>query len=230
MKVCLCRKKIEGIIDDVLQHMKRAVGVSKMVRKTQFYRDTLVVINQYGESLKSQFVPILISDYAKEVSISICGGKMQDEDVNKLLGFKEMLIGSDLSKYRDALELGLRGVMDKSKRGYDRDRGGNIEAIIIEGHKEIEKLVTEEVRRAVLQETKDGCNRRLMIETGVNNFTSLDLDDNLLELIKLGVNSVPRFKLSYKEVKRRVDQALIGYIRRCLRKEGMSLPRTGKVD
>ena len=52
-----------------------------------------------------------------------------------------MLSGSDISKYRDALELGLRGVMDNSRHGYDRVKGGNLEAILIKDYKEIEKLV-----------------------------------------------------------------------------------------
>ena len=206
-------KVLEDIVKDGVKEMvSHVAGKSRDAKRRPWVIAVKDAIKEYQERVKEEFLPILVNDFSKEVVITFSGGKISEEDKDKLNVFVEMVEKSNIDKLEKYLiqkieDLKVAGV------GYEQmnDRLEEIKGDIKEGHKWIFKRIELHIRWLIKETLHKNTVERSQIEVMLYNFVDGDVPETVKKLFKNGMNSVPSLRLTKQEVDVRVENALLEY-------------------
>ena len=191
-------KVLEDIVKDGVKEMvSHVAGKSRDAKRRPWVIAVKDAIKEYQERVKEEFLPILVNDFSKEVVITFSGGKISEEDKDKLNVFVEMVEKSNIDKLEKYLiqkieDLKVAGV------GYEQmnDRLEEIKGDIKEGHKWIFKRIELHIRWLIKETLHKNTVERSQIEVMLYNFVDGDVPETVKKLFKNGMNSVPSLRLS----------------------------------
>ena len=206
-------KVLEELLKDGIKEMvSHVAGKSQDAKRRPWVIAVKDAIKEYQEKVKEEFLPILVNDFSKEVVITFSGGKISEEDKDKLKVFVEMVEKSNIDKLEKELiqkieDLKVAGV------GYEQmnDRLEEIKGDIVDGHKWIFKRIELHIRWLIKETLHKNTVERSQIEVMLYNFVDGDVPETVKKLFKNGMNSVPSLRLTKQEVDIRVENALLEY-------------------
>ena len=104
MLVDLDQGALESIVrDGVKEILGKVLGGGKGIRRNSWYTVVKAAINEYQKNLNENFLPVLKQDFGRKMTIKFSGGKMNDEDKNKLKMFMEMVKKSNVTSVKEEL-------------------------------------------------------------------------------------------------------------------------------
>ena len=104
MLVDLDLEALENIFKDgVKEILARVVGGVRGIRKKTWFIAVKAAINAYQKTLNEDFLPVLKQDFGRKMTVKFSGGKMDDEDKNKLKMFMEMVKKSNVTSVKEEL-------------------------------------------------------------------------------------------------------------------------------
>ena len=213
MKIHLDQGSLEGIVDKHVVEILSRWEVSRRLKRLGMYKRICAAIRKYQSDLKTIFLPILITDFSETISIKIRGSKMEKNEVDKLKEFLRMVKDSDIEYHKIELKELVEEVMRELHEGNMYEFTKAVLEIIEEAHGKIVDEIDDHIRCVILDYTKKSTLERSELGAAIYNFTDKKISDEVKELFKNGVNSVPRFRLSSYDVKKRVEEALLNYLR-----------------
>ena len=213
MKVQLDQGCLEGIVDKHVADILSRWELSRNQKRSGMYKRVCAAIRKYQKDLKTSFLPILISDFSETISIKISGSKMEKDEVEKLKEFLRMVKNSDIEYQKTELKELVKKVNRELHEGSMYELTKAVLDIIEEAHGKIVDEIDDHIRGSLLENTKRSTLDRSKLGAAIYNFTENEISDEVKDLFKNGVNSVPRFRLSSYDVKKRAEEALLSYLR-----------------
>ena len=213
MKVQLDQGCLEGIVDKHVADILSRWELSRNQERSGMYKRVCAAIRKYQKDLKTSFLPILISDFSETISIKISGSKMEKDEVEKLKEFLRMVKNSDIEYHKTELKELVKKVNRELHEGSMYELTKAVLDIIEEAHGKIVDEIDDHIRGSLLENTKRSTLDRSKLGAAIYNFTENEISDEVKDLFKNGVNSVPRFRLSSYDVKKRAEEALLSYLR-----------------
>ena len=109
-------------------------------------------IREYQRKVQEEFLPVLVSDFSKEVVVKSSGGKMSEEDRDKIKVFIGLVGKSSNNFFEKELVKSIANskVVGGTKELNERLDG--VKSVVVEGHKWIFSRFELHVRR-VIKET-----------------------------------------------------------------------------
>lgn len=210
MKIVINIQSMTNIVERTTSSIKLKLGVeSRRQRRSGWYRRILAVIDQYKKNIIEKLLPVIIQDFSGSISVKMRGGKMEVEEVEKLKKFKVMIEESNDRNYKEVLKNELSIIKE-----WPEDELKEILRYIDDSHGEMMQMFEQQVKRTFFETLDKMTLEKTKLESKVYNFTKFDIDDDIKELFKQGVDSVPCLGLNHREVKRRVNEALLEYLDR----------------
>ena len=123
------------------------IGQREKVKKAWF-RNMKVALNEYKQQLKDNVLPVLVNDFSKKMVIKFSGGKMSEEDKEKIRVFMEMVRKSNTKYILDDLLRKLETLKINGSDAIDEMVEG-IKKIGLEGHQWIMKRLELHVRSVI---------------------------------------------------------------------------------
>ena len=210
MKIVINIQSMTNIVERTTSSIKLKLGVeSRRQRRSGWYRRILAVIDQYKKNIIEKLLPVIIQDFSGSISVKMRGGKMEVEEVEKLKKFKVMIEESNDRNYKEVLKNELSIIKE-----WPEDELKEILRYIDDSHGEMMQMFEQQVKRTFFETLDKMTLEKTKLESKIYNFTKFDIDDDIKELFKQGVDSVPCLGLNHREVKRRVNEALLEYLDR----------------
>ena len=214
MLVNLEPEALEEILKDgVGEIIGHVVGGKRDKVKKAWFRNMKVSLNEYKHQLKEDFLPVLVNDFSKKMVVKFSGGKMNDEDKEKIRVFMEMVrksntkyIVDDLLRKLETLKMNGSDAMDEMVAG--------IKKIALEGHQWIMRRLELHVRSVIGDALFRKSVERSEIEVMLYNFVEGEVPDSVKKLFENGMNAVPSTKMTKREVDNRVEEALLEFLMR----------------
>ena len=104
MLIDLGQDTLETIVKDgVKEILGKVVGGIRSIRKTAWFTSVKAAVNEYQRSLNEDFLPVLRQDFGRKMVVKFSGGKMNEEDKNKLKNFMEMVKKSNVTAVKESL-------------------------------------------------------------------------------------------------------------------------------
>ena len=208
MKVSLEEHKLGGFVCEGVAKVIQMFNVSRRGKKSAWYKRVLYSLGIYEEKLKGNLIPAIVKDFGGSISVKVVGGEMSQEEVDKVKEFKSMLEGSDEKGYKDELKKRI-GEVCEGFPNLNHEEWMNIIDICHEEFKEkIDLYIREKILRSVEELTKE----KSKLETTIYNFTKNEIPEEVKNLFKNGVDSVPQIGMNIVDVKNRVNDSLINYL------------------
>ena len=213
-------KILENILKDgVKQMLSHVSGNSQHAKKRPWVKAVKVAINEYQTKVKEDFLPVLVNDFGKELAISFTGGKISDEDVEKLKLFIEMVEKSNIRKIKKELIKTVEDLEETERPVNEKEEAlneklGRIKSSLADGHKWILERIDLHVRWVIKETLHQNTVDRSQIEVMLYNFVDGEVPEAVKKLFENGMNSVPSLKLTRQEVDKRVENALFEYVTR----------------
>ena len=210
MKIVINIQSMTNIVERTTSSIKLKLGVeSRRQRRSGWYRRILAVIEQYKKNIIEKLLPVIIQDFSGSISVKMRGGKMEVEEVEKLKKFKVMIEESNDRNYKEVLKNELAKIKE-----WQEDELKELLRYIDDSHGEMMQMFEQQVKRTFFETLDKMTLEKTKLESKIYNFTKFDIDDDIKELFKQGVDSVPCLGLNHQEVKRRVNEALLEYLDR----------------
>ena len=111
---------------------------------------------------------------------------MEVEEVEKLKKFKVMIEESNDRNYKEVLKNELSIIKE-----WPEDELKEILRYIDDSHGEMMQMFEQQVKRTFFETLDKMTLEKTKLESKIYNFTKLDIDDDIKELFKQGVDSVP---------------------------------------
>ena len=140
-------------------------------------------------------MPVLVQDFSGGIAVRFSGGKMSEEDKNKIRLFMDMVAKSDLKRLEEELVKKVDALKDECDDEASEKFDLHIRSVI--GETMYEKTV-----------------ERSKIEVMLYNFVDSEVSQSVKKLFENGMGSVPSTKMTKKEVNTRVEEALLEYLMR----------------
>ena len=207
MKVALDREMLEEIVGDGMKEMMSRLNLSRSQRKKKWGRDLAWELNKYKIQICEEFITVLIEDFAEPVEVKFSGVKMEENEVRKLKDFLDKVEKSKADRYRKIL---LESTAELMK---NIDPGVFIQ-VVGDCHDWILRRIELYIRSVILEKVHTLTVSRGKIEATIYNFVDGDIPDDIKELFKNGIDSVPSIRMSRKEVNKRVEETLVAYLDR----------------
>ena len=214
MLVDLEPEALEEILrDGVREIIGHVVGGKREKVKKAWFRNMKVALNEYKQQLKDDFLPVLVDDFSKKMVIKFSGGKMSEEDKEKIRVFMEMVrksnnkyILDDLLRKLETLKINGSDAIDEMVEG--------IKKIGLEGYQWIMKRLELHVRSVIGDALFRKSVERSEIEVMLYNFVEGEVPDSVKKLFENGMNAVPITRMTKREVDNRVEEALLEFLMR----------------
>ena len=211
MKLELNLRRLGGVVKEGVKEMMKLLPLSKRVRKTEMFRRMIEVFRGYEEEMIEKFLATVVKDFSGSVSVKIARGHMEKEDVDKLLEIKEMLEKSRHCQYKESLKNQVKDLCAETERDVDYE---HILDIIEENHNKIVELLENMIRDLIFTEMVRLTEKKTKLICKIYNFDSKELPDEVADLFKNGVDSVPAIGMTRSQVKKRVNKSLLEYMER----------------
>ena len=98
MLVDLSQEELESIVKDgVKEILRKVIGGVRSIRKKTWFVAVKAAVIEYQRILKEDFLPVLVKDFGTKMVVKFSGGKLIEEDKDKLKVFLEMVRKSDVN-------------------------------------------------------------------------------------------------------------------------------------
>ena len=218
MKIDLDPVELGDLIKEIKYKIQVKFGVSKRGGKSGWWRNVLVALDDYEESIKTNFIPVLVKDYGGTVSVKIGGEKMDQSEVNKLKEFRDMVEKSNIDEYKESLKRKVNEIVSVVKT---KEEVEDWKKIIDSFHNEFKDSIDHHIRKKILKSMEDQTMERSKLETKVWNFTDKEVPEEIKKMFKNGIDAVPDIGMCIKDVKQRVNDSIRSYL------EGYRFKRNG---
>ena len=208
MKVSLEEHKLGGFVCEGVAKVIKMLNVSRRGKKSAWYKSALYSLGIYEEKLKGNLIPAIVKDFGGSISVKVVGGKMSQEEVDKVKEFKFMLEGSDENGYKEELKMRI-GEVCEGVPNINHEEWMNIIDIC---HDEFKEKVDLYIREKILRSVEELTKERSKLETTIYNFTNKDIPEEVKNLFKNGVDSVPQIGMNIFDVKKRVNDSMVNYL------------------
>ena len=205
--------------DGVKWMISHVSGNSRDTKKRPWVKVIKAAVNEYQRKVKEDFLPVLVNDFGKELVISFTGGKISDDDMNKIKLFMEMVEKSNIEKLEKELIKSVEDIKEtenlvNGEQGVLNEKLERIKSSLADGHKWILERIDLHVRWVIRETLHKNTVDRSQIEVMLYNFVDGDVPETVRKLFENGMNSVPSLKLTRQEVDKRVEGALVDYVTR----------------
>ena len=206
---------LETIVKDGIKKiMSHVAGRRQEKKRSWFIAVKLAAIAEYQRKLKDEFLPVLVKDFGSSVTVKFNGGKISEEDIEKIKKFMEMVKKSDIKMILNELVKKVEDLKVVGESNELKDRLNEIKSVLEDGHIWIHKRIEMYVRSVVNETLYKKTTVRTKIEAMFYNFADGDVPDEVKKLLENGMNSVPNTKLTKQQVDKRVGDALLEYVMR----------------
>ena len=89
MKVSLEEHKLGGFASEGVAKVIKMFNVSRRGKKSSWYKKVLDSLRIYDEKLKGKLIPAIVKDFGGSISVKVVGGKMSQEEVDKVMDSKK---------------------------------------------------------------------------------------------------------------------------------------------
>ena len=206
-------KLVDGTVGDFNRGLNEVFGYK--CRYYQYIKDVRGEIKEYSSVMKERFLPVVVKDFNRPLSIKFTSGNLSSEDLEKLEEFKKMVRDSNSEEHRDKL-------IEKSKYWLSVVKKKEFiklwENLVIEKHNKLMEVINGYVRGRIKEWLKENSKKKCAMETMVYNFTDNEVPSCLVKEMRMGINSVPEEKLNNGIIKRRVYGTLLEFLQRYMGK------------
>ena len=108
---------LELIVIEEVRKLQRGLGVSRRIRTGLWFRRVLEKIDIYGGELKKRYIQVVVSDFGGARTLRVKGGKIDNEGVDSLRDFADMVKDSDDSQYKNKLKEDMRILVGEWRSG-----------------------------------------------------------------------------------------------------------------
>ena len=213
MLVDLGQEVLENIVKDGVKEMfGQLAGGSRGRKQKTWFIAVKAAINEYQQKLKEDFLPVLLNDFSRKLVVKFSGGKMSEEDKNKIKLFMEMVKKSDVKSVEKELLEKLGDLEAAEENNEMKEKFENVKRIVSDGHNWILERLELHVRSVVSDAMYRNTVERSKIEVMLYNFVDGDVPDSVKKLFDNGMGAVPNTRLSKKEIDNRVEEALLEFL------------------
>ena len=206
---------LESIVKEGVQEMiKNIAGRNAGVKKKGWFKTVKEFIIEYENKLLEEFLPVLVKDFTSKNIVKFSGGKMSQDDINKVKEFMEMLKKANLKKIEEDLAKNIDCIVVDDGDEEKKKKYKEVKRVVVEGHKWILRRLELYVKQAVSDTLWKNTNERSKIEVMLYNFTEGEVPEYLKKMFENGMDSVPSLRMTKKEVDVRVEEALLEYLTR----------------
>ena len=215
MLVDLELKALENIVKDgVKEMMSQAGGRSRGAKKRPLFKSLKEVITGYQHKMQNEFLPVLVKDFGSSIEVKFSGGKLSEEDRNKIKEFLVMLEKANIQKVQEDLVRNLEALKEGESSDEVKEKVEEIKKAVVENHQWIIKRLEIHIRSVISDTIYMKTVQRSKIEVMLYNFVDGEVPESVKKLFANGMESVPNTKLTKKEVDKRVEEALLEFLLR----------------
>ena len=135
---------LENILKDGIKDMMSHVaGRSRDAKKRVWVSAAKDAIREYQRKVKEEFLPVLVKDFSSEIVVRFSGGKMSEEDKEKVKVFIEMVGKSSIKQLEKEL---VKSIDDLKVVGGSRELNERVDGVkkaVEEVHKWIFSRISE---------------------------------------------------------------------------------------
>ena len=198
---------LEAIVKDgIKEMMNHAAG--RQEKKRAWFAAVKAVIVKYQRRVQEEFLPILVNDFGKAIEVKFSGGKMKEEEIEKVKLFMTMVEKSNIKRLKQEL----LDSLDDLK--LEEEKLKSVKTVVKDGHEWIFQRIELYVRKAVMETLFNNSVERSKIEVMLYNFVDGEVPETVKKLLETGMNSVPSTRMTKEEIDKRVENALLEYVMR----------------
>ena len=198
---------LEAIVKDgIKEMMNHAAG--RQEKKRAWFAAVKAVIVKYQRRVQEEFLPILVNDFGKAIEVKFSGGKMKEEEIEKVKLFMTMVEKSNIKRLKQEL----LDSLDDLK--LEEEKLKSVKTVLKDGHEWIFQRIELYVRKAVMETLFNKSVERSKIEVMLYNFVDGEVPETVKKLLETGMNSVPSTRMTKEEIDKRVENALLEYVMR----------------
>ena len=215
MLVDLGQEALENIVKDgVKEIIGQVMGGKRGKAQKAWFKDMKGALIEYQQVVMDDFLTVLVTDFNQKMVIKFSGGKMSQEDKDKLKVFMEMVKKSNMKNIMQNLMIKLEALKLYGGAGSMDNMVEEIKKTVLDGHQWILKRLELHVRSVISDAMFNKSVERSKIEVMLYNFVEGEVPDSVKKLFENGMDAVPSTKMSKKEVDTRVEEALLEYLMR----------------
>ena len=208
------QESLEIIVKDGVKEMMGKIGDrNRNAKRRSWVIAVKNAVKEYQQQIQQEFLPVLVNDFSRELVVKFSGGKLCEEDIQKIKKFMEMVEKSSIRKILEELLKKIDGVKVDGKDELN-EKLEDVKVVIVEGHKWIFRRVELHVRSVISDTMYKKSVERSKIEVMLYNFVDDEVPENMRELFRNGMDSVPSYRMTKREIDSRVEIALLEYIMR----------------
>ena len=106
------QESLEIIVKDGVKEMMGKIGDRN--RRNAKRRSWVIAVKnavkEYQQQIQQEFLPVLVNDFSRELVVKFSGGKLCEEDIQKIKKFMEMVEKSSIRKILEELLKKIDGV------------------------------------------------------------------------------------------------------------------------
>ena len=206
MLVDLEHEVLENIVNDGVKEMiGHVVGGKRQYKQKAWYKGVKASLDDYQHKLKEDFLPVLENDFSKKMVVKFSGGKMSEEDKDRIRVFMEMVRKSNTKYIVDEIMSNLEALKGKGENGDLVEKIEGVKTAVLDGHQRILERLELYVRRVVCDTMFKKSVERSRIEVMLYNFVEGDVPNSVNKLFQAGMDAVPSTRMTKKEVDKRVE-------------------------
>ena len=190
--------------------MKKVGGSSQGAKKSGWFQVVKAAVQDYQQKIKEDFLPVIINDFSQHIVVQFSGGKMSEEDIEKLKMFMNMVEKSNLTQ----VEKNLDDLKANAWKDDFKERLDAVKKMLVDGHQWIMRRLELYIRSVACDTMFRKTVERSKMEVMLYNFVDGEVPENVKKLLENGKKSVPSTRLPKKETDRRVQEALLAYLLR----------------
>jgi hypothetical protein len=198
MLIDLDKSSLERIVKDGIREMVNQMsGGTKNSNKKAWFIAVKTLIKEYQNQFMNAFLPALLDDFGKDVVIKFSGGVMSDEDIGKLKMFIDRVERSNVKRLVDDLVKKLEDVKIDETNEELKKKMTVVTTAVVDGHQWIVRRLDLHVKSVVSDAVFRKSAERSKIPVMLYNFVDGEVPENLKDLFKNGMDSVPAMNQAF---------------------------------
>ena len=173
-----------------------------------------IAVKEYQQRINEDFLPVLVNDFGRKLEVKFSGGKMKEEEITKLKMFLDMVEKSSIKHIEQELVKKLEGIKVDDKNVELKHKFENMRRMIEEGHQWIFNRLELHIRNVLSNAMYMKSIERSKNEVMLYNFVDGEVPDSVKLLFKDGMDAVQNYKMTKKEIDKRVEDALLEFLLR----------------
>ena len=135
------QESLEVIVKDGVKEMMGKIGDrNRNAERRSWVIAVKNAVKEYQQKIQEEFLPVLVDDFSRELDVKFSGGKLCEEDIQKIKKFMEMVEKSSIRKILEELLRKIDGVKVDGKDELN-EKLEDVKIAIVEGHKWIFRRV-----------------------------------------------------------------------------------------